>query len=53
LFSKNKLKQVNLLEPLSYEVPEEVVSEGAAIGEENSISEEDIQSDEDGQITLF
>ena len=49
----DKLKQINLLESLPYEVPIEVVSEALEVVEENQISDEDIQSDEDGQITLF
>ena len=49
----DKVKQINLLESLPYEVPIEVVSEALEVVEENQISDEDIQSDEDGQITLF
>jgi topoisomerase-4 subunit A len=54
----DKVKQVNLLEPLPYEVPEEVVPEEIeAEGDENGETEEfddsNIQLDEDGQITLF
>jgi topoisomerase-4 subunit A len=51
----DKLKQVNLLEPLPYEEPEEVVPEELEVEGETSveISDEDIQLDEDGQITLF
>ena len=50
-----KLKQVNLLEPLHYEAPIEVVPEEVEV-ERNSnieISDEDIQFEDDGQITLF
>ena len=51
----DKLKQVNLLEPLPYEIPEEIVPE--EIETESNIQteviDEDIQLDEDGQITLF
>jgi topoisomerase-4 subunit A len=50
-----KLKQVNLLEPLSYEVPEEVIPE--AESEEGvtqiEMNDDDVQLDDDGQITLF
>jgi topoisomerase-4 subunit A len=51
----DKLKQVNLLEPLSYEAPEEVVPEELEVSGETDIevADEDIQLDEDGQITLF
>lgn len=51
----DKLKQVNLLEPLPYEVPEEVVPEEVEVTGETEIdaSDEDIQLDDDGQITLF
>jgi topoisomerase-4 subunit A len=51
----DKLKQVNLLEPLPYEEPEEVVPEELEVEGETSveISDEDIQLDDDGQITLF
>ncbi|OYU80015.1 MAG: DNA topoisomerase IV [Flavobacterium sp. BFFFF1] len=47
----DKLKQVNLLEPLPYEVPEEIVPE-AEPSEEMDISEGDLQIDDEGQITL-
>ncbi len=49
----DKLKQVNLLEALPYEEPEEVIPEESEVEIDNEIAEEDIQSDEDGQITLF
>lgn len=54
----DKLKQVNLLEPLVYEAPVEVIPEELEVeGEtEVEISDEDIediQPNEDGQITLF
>ena len=51
----DKLKQVNLLEPLPYEAPEEVVPEELEVSGETDIevADEDIQLDEDGQITLF
>lgn len=51
----DKLKQVNLLEPLPYEAPEEVVPEQVEASGETDIevADEDIQLDDDGQITLF
>jgi len=54
----DKLKQVNLLEPLAYEEPEEVIPEELEVhGEtEVDISDndiDDVQPNEDGQITLF
>ena len=49
----DKLKQINLLEPLPYEEPEEVIPEESEVAIDNEIADEDIQSDEDGQITLF
>ncbi len=51
----DKLKQVNMLESLPYEVPEEVVPEQIEVAGETEINanDEDIQLDDDGQITLF
>jgi len=52
----DKLKQVNLLEPLPYEAPEEIVPEELEVQGDTQISEmddEDVQLDDDGQITLF
>jgi len=51
----DKLKQVNLLELLPYEEPEEVVPEELEVAGETEIemNDEDIQLDDDGQITLF
>ena len=52
----DKLKQVNLLEPLPYEVPEEVVPEEMEVSgntEVSQISDEDLQIDDDGQVILF
>ncbi len=51
----DKLKQVNLLEPLPYEAPEEIVPEEIEVTGETDVeeSDEDIQLDDDGQITLF
>jgi topoisomerase-4 subunit A len=52
----DKLKQVNLLEPLPYEPPQEVVPEEIEVQgntDASDVSEEDIQIDDEGQITLF
>ena len=54
----DKLKQVNLLESLPYEEPEEVVPEELEVEGETEVSPinediDEIQPDEDGQITLF
>jgi len=51
----DKLKQVNLLEPLPYQEPDEIVPEDLEVvgNTDVEISDEDIQSNEDGQITLF
>jgi topoisomerase-4 subunit A len=48
----DKLKQVNLLEPLPYEEPEEVVPEELEVIGNIDIDQGDIQLDDDGQITL-
>ena len=51
----DKLKQVNLLEPLPYEIPEEIAVEETALESNTEIDDhdDDIQLDEDGQIVLF
>jgi topoisomerase-4 subunit A len=53
----DKLKQVNLLDPLPYEAPEEVVAEELEVEDNTNPGEEvddgDIQIDDEGQITLF
>ena len=54
----DKLKQVNLLESLTYEVPKEIIIEDIEVDEDVEVETEvfddsDIQLDEDGQITLF
>jgi topoisomerase IV subunit A len=46
----DKLKQVNLLEPLPYEEPEEVIPE---VIETEEQADDDLQLDDDGQVTLF
>jgi topoisomerase-4 subunit A len=50
-----KLKQVNLLESLPYEEPEEVVPEVLETDGETAldIDDDNVQLDDDGQITLF
>jgi topoisomerase IV subunit A len=49
----DKLKQVNLLEPLPYEAPVEVIPEELEVEGETQIEEDsDIQLDDDGQIGL-
>jgi topoisomerase-4 subunit A len=46
----DKLKQVNLLEPLPYEVPEEPIPE--PVENQPDLSDESINLEDDGQITL-
>jgi len=48
----DKLKQVNLLEPLPYEEPEEVIPEELEVEGNTEIEEGEIQLEDDGQITL-
>jgi topoisomerase IV subunit A len=48
----DKLKQVNLLEPLPYEVPEEIIPEELEVEGEIDVTDENIELDDDGQITL-
>jgi topoisomerase-4 subunit A len=45
----DKIKQVNILESLPYEVPEEIVLERRSTNDDGT----DFQRDEDGQIILF
>jgi topoisomerase-4 subunit A len=51
----DKLKQVNLLDPLPYKEPVEVIPEELEVEGETGVGEDDsdVQLDEDGQITLF
>jgi topoisomerase-4 subunit A len=52
----DKVKQVNLLESLPYEAPEEVIPEEIEVEgdiEVDGSDETEIQLDDDGQITLF
>lgn len=54
--TSDKLKQVNLLESLPYEPPVEEVpepTESSANSEISEMSDEDLQVDDDGQVTLF
>lgn len=50
----DKLKQVNLLEPLPFEEPAEEVPEEMEVSGEETVSDHDIQTEtgDDGQITL-
>lgn len=48
----DKLKQVNLLEPLPYEPPLEEIPEEMEVTGQIDMSDENIQLDDDGQITL-
>jgi topoisomerase-4 subunit A len=52
----DKVKQVNLLESLPYEAPEEVIPEEIEVEgdvEVDGSDDSEIQLDDDGQITLF
>ena len=48
----DKLKQVNLLESLPYEIPVEVIPEELEVKGETDADDVDIQLEDDGQITL-
>lgn len=48
----DKLKQVNLLEPLPYEEPEEIIPEKIETQGQTD-DDADVQLDDDGQVTLF
>ncbi len=48
----DKLKQVNLLASLPYEVPVEVIPEELEVKGETDADDASIQLDDDGQITL-
>jgi topoisomerase-4 subunit A len=51
--TSDKLKQVNLLEPLPFEEPEEEQPEQMEVTDENNVSENiQTETDDDGQITL-
>jgi topoisomerase-4 subunit A len=49
----DKLKQVNLLESLPYEAPEEVIPEEIEVRGGTDADDTDIQLDDDGQVVLF
>jgi topoisomerase-4 subunit A len=49
----DKLKQVNLLEPLPYEAPEEIIPEEIEVQGETNADDKDVQLDDDGQVVLF
>lgn len=49
----DKLKQVNLLEPLPYEIPEEIIPEEIEVQGETNADDSDIQLEDDGQVVLF
>ncbi|MGV9002933.1 DNA gyrase/topoisomerase IV subunit A [Flavobacterium sp.] len=49
----DKLKQVNMLESLPFEEPEEVITEEIEVSEDNNLSDNfQTETDDDGQITL-
>ncbi len=48
----DKLKQVNLLDPLPYEIPAEVIPEELEVKGETDLDDANIQLDDDGQITM-
>jgi topoisomerase-4 subunit A len=50
--STEKLKQVNLLDSLPYEVPEEIIAEELEVRGELNADDSTVQLDDDGQITL-
>ena len=61
--TKDKVNQINLLEPIPYEAPEEKPAEEIEVVDEQTVSKEGIasnenlknldESDDEGQITLF
>ncbi|WP_318640580.1 DNA gyrase/topoisomerase IV subunit A [Flavobacterium ardleyense] len=50
--TSDKVRQINMLEPLEYEVPEEVIPEELEVEGSTSVSDDDINLEDDGQITL-
>ncbi len=48
----DKLKQVNLLDPLPYDIPVEVIAEDLEVRGETNADDSSIHLDDDGQITL-
>jgi topoisomerase-4 subunit A len=49
----DKLKQVNLLEPLPYEIPEEIIPEEIEVQDETNADGSSVHLDDDGQVVLF
>lgn len=49
----DKIKQINLLEPLPFEAPEETPAEEMEVFGSEHLSSDDIEIDENGQTTLF
>jgi len=49
----DKLKQVNMMEPLPYEIPEEIIPEEIEVQGETDIEDSNVHLDEDGQVILF
>ena len=47
----DKIKQVNMLDPLPYEIPVEIIPEKTTNPEDND--DTDVQLDDDGQVILF
>ncbi len=50
--TSDKVRQINMLEPLEYEIPEEVIPEELEVEGSTSVSDDDINLEDDGQITL-
>ena len=50
--TSDKVRQINMLEPLEYEIPEEVIPEELEVEGNTSVSDDDINLEDDGQITL-
>ena len=48
----DKLKQVNLLAPLPYEIPVDLVQDNLETTDEEGFSDENLSTDDDGQIIL-
>jgi len=48
----DKIKQVNLLAPLPYEIPVDLVQDNLETTDEVGFSDENLSADDDGQITL-
>ena len=48
----DKLKQINLLDPLPYEEPEVIAPEEMEVKDSVDITDFNIELDDDGQITL-